>query len=190
MPDSFSSRVLPSFPTTCLPLLFTVALFGTALAIDCPIGEFELNAGGTCVDCSAGYYNNATAQADCNDECPTGTWSAAAASVCTDCTEGTAQLDFSTANAAASTCDTACAAGYSFDSSSSSCTLCVAGFYSSNVTVALSTSAGCTACSTGYTTSGIREYLRSLNSSRLFYSYDRNVLREEAWIKLRQNMHC
>ena len=110
-----SLRIHASYPPIPQPvssLLFTLALFGKSLAIDCETGEFESNS--VCVDCSAGYYNNATAQTDCTDECPTGTWSAAGASSCTDCTEGYTQLDFSTANDDASTCETGCDSGYSY----------------------------------------------------------------------------
>ena len=133
-------------------LVITTALFfSTVFSIDCQVGEFE--SASVCVQCSPGYYNNATAQTSCNNECPSGTWSGEGASACTECTKGTTQFDLSTANTEAnSKCDSGCDVGYAFETSE--CTLCPAGFYSRNVTVASSTSGGCMACATGYTTSG------------------------------------
>ena len=101
-------------------------------------------------DCTAGFFNNGTGICA---PCPTGTFSLAAATECTDCPIGFTQFDESDENIEESSCDTGCQPGYYFDGVT--CSICSAGTYTHNVTVASLDTGGCFSCDEGFTTDGI-----------------------------------
>ena len=100
----------------------------------CDCGAGQVRVSGTCQDCAAGTFHNAST--DSCETCPATQFSTARSTSCTTCNTGTF------INAAQTECIT-CNAGTFYDSASRTCRDCAAGHVSDN------NETECTACSAG-----------------------------------------